>query len=56
MNQGNQLPKNNLQWSTANNYFKIALESHQPITSKDLDINIKVLNNVIYENFVQNFG
>ena len=56
LKRGIKLPKNNVQWSMDNNYFKIALESYQLITSQDLDSNINVLNNIIYEYFAQNFG
>ena len=56
LKKGIKLPKSNLQWSTANDYFKFVLESDQPITSQDLDSNIKALNNIIYEYFAQNFG
>ena len=55
LKRGIKLPKKNLQWPTANDYFKIALESHQPITSQDLNSDIKVLNNIICEYFAQNF-
>ena len=56
LKRGIKLPKSNLQWSTANDYFKFALQTNQPITSQDLDSNIMVLNNIIYEYFAQNFG
>ena len=44
LKRGIKLPKSNLQWSTANNYFKFALQTNQPISSQDLDSNIMVLN------------
>ena len=47
--RGIKLPKSNLQWSTANDYFKFSLQTNQPITSQDLDSNIMVLNNIICE-------
>ena len=56
LKRGIKLPKSNLQWSTANDYFKFVLQTNQPITSQDLDSNIMVLNNIIYEYFAQNFG
>jgi hypothetical protein len=56
LNKGIKLPKSTLQWSTANDYFKSALQSNQPITSQDLDSNIKLLNNIVYEYFAKNFG
>ena len=56
LNKGIKLPKSTLQWSTANDYFKLALQSNQPITSQDLDSNIKLLNNIVYEYFAKNFG
>jgi hypothetical protein len=56
LNKGIKLPKSTLQWSTANDYFKFALQSNQPITSQDLDSNIKLLNNIVYEYFAKNFG
>ena len=51
LNKGIKLPKSTLQWSTAYDYFKFALHSNQPITSQDLDSNIKLLNNIVYEYF-----
>ena len=42
--------------STANEHFKFALQSNDPITSQDLNSNIKLLNNIIYDYFAQNFG
>ena len=56
LKKGIKLPKNNSEWSTVNDYFKFALQSNQPITSQDLDSNIKVLNNSIYDYFAENFG
>ena len=54
--KGIKLPKSNLQWSTANDYFNFALQIDQPITSQNLDTNIRLLNNIIYEYFSHNFG
>ena len=51
-----KLPKTNQEWSTANDYFKFTLQSNQPITSQDLNTNIKLLHNIIYEYCSQNFG
>jgi len=56
LRKGIKLPKSDLQWSTANDYFKFALSSNQPITAQSLNANIKVLNNTVYEYFAQNFG
>ena len=56
LKKGVKLPKNNFEWSTANDYFKFALQSNQPITSQDLDSNIKVLNNIVYDYFAEHFG
>ncbi len=56
LKRGIKLPKSNSEWSTANEYFKFALQANEPITSHDLDSNIKLLNNIIYDYFAQNFG
>ena len=56
LRKGIKLPKSNSKWSTANEYFKIALQSNQPMRSQNLDSNIRLLNNVIYEYFAKNFG
>ena len=56
LKKGIKLPKSDLQWSTANDYFKFALQIDQPITSQNLDTNIRLLNNTIYEYFSHNFG
>ena len=49
LRKGIKLPKSNSEWSTANEYFKFALQSNQPMRSQDLDSNIRLLNNVIYK-------
>ena len=54
LRKGIKLPKSNSEWSTANEYFKFALQSNQPMRSQDLDSNIRLLNNVIYEYFATN--
>ena len=56
LRKGIKLPKSNSEWSTANEYFKFALQSNQPMRSQDLDSNIRLLNNVIYEYFATNLG
>ena len=61
LRKGIKLPKSNSKWSTANEHFKFALQSNDPshhksITSQDLNSNIKLLNNIIYDYFAQNFG
>ena len=56
LRKGIKLPKSNSEWSTANEHFKFALQSNDPITSQDLNSNIKLLNNIIYDYFAQNFG
>ena len=43
LKRGIKLPKSNSEWSTANEYFKFALQANEPITSHDLDSNIKSL-------------
>ncbi|CAB3986127.1 Hypothetical predicted protein [Paramuricea clavata] len=56
LRKGIKLPKSNSEWSTANEHLKFALQSNDPITSQDLNSNIKLLNNNIYDYFAQNFG
>ncbi|CAB3982987.1 Hypothetical predicted protein [Paramuricea clavata] len=56
LRKGIKLPKSNSEWSTANEHFKFALQSNDPITSQDLNSNIKLLNNIIYDYVAQNFG
>ena len=55
LKQGIKLPKSPLQWSTANDFFKLTLSSH-PITPHDLNNNISTMATVIYNYFSENFG
>ncbi len=55
LKQGIKLPKSPLQWSTANDFFKLTLSSH-PITPHDLNNNINTMATVIYNYFSENFG
>jgi hypothetical protein len=55
LKMGINLPILDWQWSTANEYFKLAL-SNEPIKPHDLNSNIKNLNDVIYNYFTENFG
>ena len=56
LKRGIKLSTSDAEWSTANDYFKFALQSNQPIASQDLDTNINLLNNIVYDYFAQNFG
>ena len=56
LKKGINLPKNDAEWSTANSYFKFALELNTPIRSRDLSRSITQLNNVVYSYFADNFG
>ena len=56
LKKGINLPKNDSEWLTANNYFKFALQTNGPIISQDIDSKIKHLNSVIYNYFANNFG
>ena len=40
----------------ANDYFKCALQFNDPITMQDVNSKIKLLNDVIYNYFADNFG
>ena len=56
LKKGIKLPQNDAEWSTANNYFKFALELNAPIRAQDLRSSILQLNNVVYNYFAGNFG
>ncbi len=56
LKKGIKLPQNDAEWSTANNYFKFALELNAPIRAQDLSSSILQLNNVVYNYFADNFG
>ena len=47
LKQGINLPKNDSGWQTANDYFKCALQFNDPITMRDVNSKIKLLNDVI---------
>ena len=55
LRKGIRLPKSPLQWSSANDFFKVTF-SNQPITPHDLNANIKTMVTVIYNYFGENFG
>ena len=56
LKQGINLPKNDSGWQTANDYFKCALQLNDPIRMQDVNSKIKLLNDVIYNYFANNFG
>ena len=56
LKQGINLPKNDSVWQTANDYFKFALQLNDPIRMQDVNSKIKILNDVIYNYFADNFG
>ncbi|CAB3998171.1 Hypothetical predicted protein, partial [Paramuricea clavata] len=56
LKKGINLPKNDSEWSTANDYFKCALQPSDPITLQDLNSKIKLLNDAIYSYFANNYG
>ena len=56
LKQGINLSKNDSGWQTANDYFKCALQFNDPITMRDVNSKIKLLNDVIYNYFADNFG
>ena len=56
LKHGINLPKNDSGWQTANDYFKCALQFNDPITMQDVNSKIKLLNDVIYNYFADNFG
>ena len=55
LKRGIKLSKSPLQWSTANDFFKLAFANH-PITPHDLNNNISTMATVIYNYFSENFG
>ena len=55
LRKGIKLPKSPLQWSSANDFFKLTF-SNQPITPHDLNANIKTMVTVIYNYFGEYFG
>ena len=55
LRKGIKLPKSPLQWSSANDFFKLTF-SNQPITPHNLNANIKTMITVIYYYFGKNFG
>ena len=55
LKKGIKLPKSPLQWSTANDFFKLTFSNH-PIKSDDLNNNINTMATVIYNYFSENFG
>ena len=56
LKKGINLPQNDKEWSTANEYFKFALNLNPPIRSQDFSSSIIWLNDVIYNYFADNFG
>ena len=56
LKKGINLPQCNIEWSTANEYFKFALNFNPPISSQDISSSIVLLNDVIYNYFADNFG
>ena len=55
LKRGIKLPKSPLQWSTANDFFKLTFSNH-PITPDDLNNNINTMVTVVYNYFGENFG
>ena len=55
LKRGIKLPKSPLQWSTANDFFKLTFLNH-PITPDDLNNNINTMVTVVYNYFSGNFG
>ena len=56
LKRGIKLPKCEQEWLTAIEYFKFSLQSNGPITTQDLNSNITLLNNLIYDYFSEHFG
>ena len=48
LKKGINLPQSDKEWSTANEYFKFALNLNPPISSQDINSYIVLLNDVIY--------
>jgi hypothetical protein len=55
LKRGIKLPKSPLQWSAANDFFKLTFLNH-PITPDDLNNNINTMVTVVYYYFSGNFG
>ena len=55
LKRGIKLPKSPLQWSTANDFFKLTFLNH-PITPDGLNNNINTMVTVVYKSFSGNFG
>ena len=47
LKKGIKLPKNDSEWSTANDYFKFALQTDHPIAPQDINSKIKLLNDAV---------
>ena len=56
LKKGIKLPKNDSEWSTANDYFKFALQTDHPIAPQDINSKIKLLNDAVYNYFADNYG
>jgi len=56
MKAGINLSKTDEQWSTANDYFKTVLHFDSPIRFEDLNLRIKLLNDTVYNYFLNEFG
>ena len=56
LKQGINLPKNDSGWLTAKEYFKCMLQLYDPIRLPDVNSKIKLLNDVIYNYFADDFG
>ena len=56
LKEGINLPRNDSDWLTANDYFKCALRVNQPINIQDLNSKINHMNETIYNYFSENFG
>ena len=56
LKKGINLPQSDKEWSTANEYFKFALNLNPPISSQDINSFIVLLNDVICNYFADNFG
>ena len=55
LKRGIKLLKSPLQWSTANDFFRLTFSNH-PITPGDLNNNINTMVTVVYNYFGENFG
>lgn len=55
--KGINLPKSDADWSTADTYFKFALQLNAPMTNQSSRcLNITASNDVVYDYFAENFG